>query len=108
MMSNTMTIQQSARLGQKTGLKDRILSIANGGGDSALYRMAWHSADDMAGALQMVGLDISVSTCKAYRNGSSEPRKTLGDAIAALAEITIETEIERKRDALRGLSRRRA
>jgi len=89
-----MTIQQSGQKAEFLAFMDRKLSFAD------LCRMAWLSADDMCGALQDVGLNVSVSSCKAYRNSSSEPRKTLGDAIEAIAEHTIDQTTRRRRERL--------
>lgn len=64
---------------------------------SALTRAAWASADKMCWALAEVGIDYSVTSCKRLRSGQTEPRYTLGHAIAALADAKLEQDIADRR-----------
>lgn len=75
---------------------------------SGLCRLAWSSAERMSWALADVGLDYSISSCKRVRSGESEPSFSMGYAIVALAEATIENEIEQRQAKLERHRQRRA
>ena len=73
-----------------------------------LCRLAWPSYDAMCADLNAVDIPVCETTCKSYRNGSSEPRKTRGDAIEALAEYRIDQNERLRRERMQRHRQRRA
>ena len=62
-----------------------------------MCREVWTSAERMAWDLSDYSLDVTVSACKSYRKGKTEPRLALGLKIIETVEKKIEDDAARLR-----------
>ena len=70
----------------------------------ASCKAIWSSAERMAWDLADYGLDVTVSACKSYRTGKTEPRLSLGVAIIEIMKIKSEQEIQAARSRIEALT----
>ncbi len=94
-MSETMKMGLTNYSGQKSDYFSHFPSLC---------KEIWTSAERMAWDLADHGVDITLSACKSYRSGKTEPRLSTGVKIIEIMKLKSEQEIQAARSRIAALT----